>query len=127
MLQYLHLLGHNSLTCMRGFLVLLLRQGSHSTPIDLLDMVRNVLLMQIIFVKLWEHFPDVVDHELWQLSIVILNDETEELSIIVVHDISNLLFERKWRQLFPFELGIVLTDMHHVHFVLYFECFVHFV
>ena len=125
MLQHLHLLRHNSLaSCL---LILLLRQGSHSTPVNLLDVIWYVLLVQIVFVELWKHFSYVVDHELGQLSIVVFDDEAEELSVIVVHDVSHLLFERKWRQLFPFEFGVVFANMHDVHFILYLKRFIHFI
>ena len=92
----LHALQHFALFLLGFFLWWVVREQSDYAAVDLLQVVGDVLLMLVILFELWEHFSDVVDHQLRQLSIIIFNDEAKELSVAIVNDISH--FFLKWER-----------------------------
>ena len=122
----LHLLRHNSLIS-GSFLLFLFRKTFNVATVNLLHVVWNVLLMQIVLIKLREDFSNIINDQLWQLSIIVFNNEAKEFAIVIVDNIPNFFLKGKRCQLLPFELGIILANMHNIYFILYFECFVHFI
>ena len=74
----------------------------------------------MIPIELREHFPDVIDDELWKLSVMILDHKAEELAIAVVHDVADLFLERKRCQVLNFESVVFILE--HEDFVLDLVC-----
>ena len=83
--------------------------------------------MLVILFELWEHFSDVVDHQLGELSVIVFDDEAEELSVTIVNDISYFFLEGERGKLLPFEFGVVFANMQNIDLVLYFVCLIHIV
>ena len=123
----LHTLQHLALFLLRFFFCCVFREQSNYATVDLLQVVGDVLLMLVILFELWEHFSDVVDHQLGELSVIVFDDEAEELSVPIVNDVSHLFLERERGKLLPFEFGVVFANMQNIDLILNFECFVHIV
>ena len=118
---------HLALFLLRFFFCWVFRQQSDYAAVDLLQVVGDVLLMLVILFELWEHFSDVVHHQLRELSVIVFDDETEELSVAIVNDVSHFLLEWERSKLLPFEFGVVFANMQNVDLILNFVCLVHIV
>jgi hypothetical protein len=79
----------------------------------------------MILIKLRKNFPDIINHELRQLSIIILYNETKELSVIIIDNVADFFLEWKWCKLLPLELRGILSDLKNMNSILNFESFVH--
>ena len=80
----------------------------------------------MVSVELWKDLSDVVHYELRQFPIVIFNYEAEELSIAIINNVAYFLFEWERRKPLPLKLCVILTNVKHIHIVVYFKGFIHF-
>ena len=67
--------------------------------------------MEVVLVKLREHFPNIIHNKLRELSVVILDYKAEEFAVVIIHYIAHFLLERKWRQLLPLKFGVIICNL----------------